>query len=228
MKKELVVARYQENIRWVYRTSESIDSIIVYNKGDSIQAQSERVKIVELPNAGREAHSYIHHFLHNRAALADITLVCQANPFEHSDRFGDRLALDYTELKSLSVRYMHDWPFQNVTSKDKVEEYKGFQIRLGDMKYFGHRDKVETRKWFEHIWSTMFIDPCPEEYYYGYSAMWAIPRNLILNRSIKFWEYYYDLLSHQVSNEAYVCSIDAWAMEALWHAIFTPKYRTIL
>lgn len=228
MKKELIVARYNENIDWVYEVDASVESIIVYNKGKNLISKDSRVRVVELNNTGREAHTYIHHFLHNRNRLADITFTSQGNPFEHSPDFINRLAVDYDTLKSLSIRYTVQWPLENVTSKDMIEFYKGFEIRYGDMNYFGHRDAQTTRLWFEKMWKMMFVNPVPNDYYYGYSAMWAIPKGRILVRSHQFWMYFYEILSHQYSIEAYSCSIDAWGFEAMWHAIFTPSYTARL
>ena len=226
MKKELIVARYQENIDWIKEVDQSVESIRVYNKGGDVSVEESRAVITELPNVGREAHTYVHHFLHNREKLADYTLTCQGDPFEHSPDIMGRFAINYRGLKSLSVRYMEEWPPKKVTDTDLSEKYKGFEIRLGDMDTFGHRNRVTTRKWFEHIWAMVFKDPCPEKYYFGYSAMWAIPKKLITYRNVGFWEYIYDLLRHQYSTEVYSCSIDAWALEALWHAILTPTNRT--
>lgn len=228
MDKELIISRYKENLDWLSSVDKSVESIIVYNKGPQIEILDKRVRILDLPNTGREAHTFIHHFLHNRDCLADITFTSQGDPFEHSPDFIERLSIDYEDLKSLSIRYKETWPFKHVTDQDKVEYYKGFQIRLGDMRYFGHRDKVTTRKWFEHIWNMTFRSICPNDYYYGYSAMWAIPKDVILYRSHRFWLYFYEILSNQYSTEAYSCSVDAWSFEALWHGIFTPTYQARL
>ena len=228
MKKELIVSRYKENIDWISDVHESVDSIIVYNKGGEIEHKDPRVKIVRLKNVGREAHSYFYHFINNRYRLAEHTLTCQGDPFDHCPNFLSRLAVDWKGLTSLSTRYKQEWPPQRVVDMDLVSIRNGFEIRMGDMKYFGHRDRKTTRKWFESIWKTVFISECPEHYYYGYSAMWSIPSKLIKYRSLAFWEYFYSILDHQYSTEAYVCSVDAWAFEALWHAILSPQYKTRL
>jgi len=228
-KKELIVSRYSENVEWLYEVDSSVNSIVLYNKGEELKPfDDKRVKIVKLENVGREAHTYIHHFLKHRENLADTTIVCQGDPFDHSLDFLDRLKVDYDQLTSLTHRYKSDWPLPHVVAKDKISTYKGFEIRMGNMDYFGHRDQKTTRKWFEQTWKKIFENPCPVGYFYGYAATWAIPRDLIRFRTEKFWSHYYGLLSKQFAMEAYILSTDAWAFEALWKAIFTPSYRTIL
>lgn len=78
MKYEMVVARYKENIDWLKQLSNRENlKITVYNKffdeGNL------------MPNeAGREAHTYLHHIYTNYDILADYTIFTQANPFDHA------------------------------------------------------------------------------------------------------------------------------------------------
>lgn len=73
--KQLVLARYKENIDWIKQSN--CPSIIIYNK-DEMPTFG-----VPLPNIGREAHTYIYHIIANYHKLADVTIFSQANPFDH-------------------------------------------------------------------------------------------------------------------------------------------------
>jgi hypothetical protein len=80
MKTDIIVARYNENVEWL-NSLNSKAQIFLYNKGqhsdDSIQ----------LPNIGREAHTYIHHIISNYNNLSDYNIFCQGDPFPHCGNF---------------------------------------------------------------------------------------------------------------------------------------------
>jgi len=86
MKTEIVVARYNENLDWLKKIKKSKDiKITVYNKGpDDID-----VPFIQLPNVGRESHTYLYHIINNYDNLADQTIFCQGDSIFHSPDFLD-------------------------------------------------------------------------------------------------------------------------------------------
>lgn len=68
----LVVARHREDLSWLERVPERWQPLVIE-------------KDVDLPNAGREASSYLHAFQRLYPDLADEDLVCcvQGNPLPH-------------------------------------------------------------------------------------------------------------------------------------------------
>jgi hypothetical protein len=71
--KSLIVAKFREDISWLNNISGY--KIYLYDK------------LVDLPNIGREAHTYVHHIITNYSDLSDINVFTQANPFFHSKDF---------------------------------------------------------------------------------------------------------------------------------------------
>jgi hypothetical protein len=72
MTKQLILARYNEDIKWTENLPADIE-VIIYNKGKGIGNN--------LPNIGREAHTYLHHLCNGK--LADRMVFAQADPFYH-------------------------------------------------------------------------------------------------------------------------------------------------
>jgi hypothetical protein len=72
MTKQLILARYNEKVDWVKNLTPDIE-VIIYNKG--------RHEGNNLPNIGREAHTYLHHLCNGK--LADRMVFAQADPFYH-------------------------------------------------------------------------------------------------------------------------------------------------
>jgi hypothetical protein len=78
--KELVIARYAEDISWVNNGNTGDNNfyfsdyfITCYNKGKTI-ANCNNCNIIKLQNLGRESHTYIYHIVKNYNNLANVTV----------------------------------------------------------------------------------------------------------------------------------------------------------
>ena len=83
----LVVARWREDLAWLRRVPPAV-ALHVYDKGGDAAdllppPLRRRVHLEVLPNAGREAHTYLHHLAHRYDRLADLTVFAQGRPFDH-------------------------------------------------------------------------------------------------------------------------------------------------
>ena len=72
---EIVVARYKENIGWMWRIRKNIT---LYSKGKSGFGS------IMIPNQGFEAGTYLYHIVTRYDSLADRTLFIQGCPFPHN------------------------------------------------------------------------------------------------------------------------------------------------
>lgn len=91
--KELVVARYHENLNWI--KPYMAQKVTIYNKGDSFIEGA-----IPLPNVGREAHTYLYHIVNKWNDLYPYTAFVQGNPFPHCYTIEDELRYN-TRLKFL-------------------------------------------------------------------------------------------------------------------------------
>lgn len=73
---ECVVSRFYENTEW---TAKLNASTIVYNKN----SKDVNLYTNNLPNIGREGHTFLTHVANNYDKLADYTAFMQGNPFDH-------------------------------------------------------------------------------------------------------------------------------------------------
>ena len=66
---------YKDFIQFVENNSKLNSSFIVYNKSNKlIEFNSSNVKVVSLPNIGREGETYLNHIISNYENLNDYTL----------------------------------------------------------------------------------------------------------------------------------------------------------
>ena len=84
----IIIARYNENLDWLYKYKEF--KIIIYNKGENFNFKGES-KIIDLPNIGRESHTWLHHIITNYEKLDDVNIFLQG-------RIDDLGALAYQDL----------------------------------------------------------------------------------------------------------------------------------
>ena len=63
MDSKIIIARFNEDLDWVENLKTSSE-VIVYNKGNYIKS-SNKFKVINLPNVGRESHTWLHHIYEN-------------------------------------------------------------------------------------------------------------------------------------------------------------------
>jgi hypothetical protein len=81
MGRKVVISRYNEPLDWV----SSIEcDYIIYNKGERIEnADIPEGKVINVPNEGREAETFLRYIISNYNNLPDSLVFVQGNPFDH-------------------------------------------------------------------------------------------------------------------------------------------------
>lgn len=85
---EIVVARYKEDVSWVFEYASTASRITVYDKSGEPPPPRyhPKIRVVPLPNVGRESHTYLHHLVHERDSLASRIVFTQGNFADHVPR----------------------------------------------------------------------------------------------------------------------------------------------
>ena len=166
MQIELVVARYLEDLSWLRNIPPQITPR-VYDKSPT----------GNLPNVGREAHTYLHYICENYDDLADLTVFAQGRPFDHAFDFhktlralaGGETVADFRWLGHIidtddanGARLFATWSKNN---GDERLDMNGFHRALfGDVGIEG-----------------------PPIYTFVLGAQFVASRELIRARSLAFW-----------------------------------------
>lgn len=85
MNKEVVIARYKEDISWIKDIKPHIN-IMLYNKHYDSGYGS-----VTLPNVGKAANTYLNHIVNNYDDLSYMTYFVTGDPFKNSPRIIDNI-----------------------------------------------------------------------------------------------------------------------------------------
>lgn len=87
-KLEIVIARYDEDLKWILNNSKYAQHATIYNKGEN--NINTLLTSIPLQNVGRESHTYLYHIINNWDNLADRTIFFQGG----GPSFGYRGAKD--------------------------------------------------------------------------------------------------------------------------------------
>jgi len=118
--KELVIAKYKEDVEWARSVPDDWD-ITVYDKE------------VDVPNIGRDSHTFLYHICLRYHSLADLTVFSQGRYDDHCEDLIGRMKLlkhgeGYTHL---SDRIFHVAADGNNFWEPNVEKISGYQETFG-------------------------------------------------------------------------------------------------
>lgn len=163
---DVVIARYKESLDWVnlFDVSKSPNvKFFIYNKSDEPFEVSKPYTYKSLPNIGREAHTFLHHIVHNYDNLAEETLFLQGYPFDH-----------HIEISML--QYL-------IEKKANYDQFRTFAI-VSVQPLFIETANVS----YNLIFNTLYKDLSPPpQYIFSSGAQYIVKKEAILRHSKATW-----------------------------------------
>ena len=121
---EIVVAKYNEDTSW---TENLKYKSIIYNKNKNDVDLFEH----NLPNVGREGHTFFYHIVENYDNLSEYTAFLQGNPFDHDRDFLNKINNFNFKTEFLEIGNLHELTMMYDGINQQVESYSkgiGFEI----------------------------------------------------------------------------------------------------
>lgn len=204
---DIVIARYEEDISWLNELPIRYDRLFIYNKGSPITFSG--AYIIELPNLGRESHTYFHHVINNYHNLADLTYFLP----------GSVWTTDFKKIKLLKTIENLKTDFRSTIVGISNEEYKknldNFVIDTYEVTNETNRKKnpdanlVKSELRPFKVWFDAHF-PGEKVKCVGYNGIMAVTRESIQKRSID--EYAWLKQEHSIKNAEVVhFSERAWS-----------------
>ena len=200
---QIVVARYNENLDWLLPYS---DISIIYNKGN--KNISKVFNVINLPNYGRESHTYLYHIINNYDNLADKTIFFQGRIDDH---------------KTLQIKDYFD--NNNFTGKINTPD---MAILKEPVKHFGKwKDEkisgaMRSCNYIPLDWITNIIgtemDIKQKKFNTVWCAIFSISRELILKKPKIFYENILRYVDYHPNPE------EGHLLERAWYSIFNNNY----
>ena len=169
MTKELVVSYYKENLNWLDKLNDY--KITIYNKSGV-----DVPNTINLPNVGREMHTYFHHIVTNYDNLCDWVFFTQADPFDHVHNYDWILDVFPNSLSYNKLNIDDCYFFSYGIFKDKLISQSN-----------GRPHHVPVLN-IDTLWSSLFTSPPPSGYPFVAGCLFCVTREQIRMRDISFYE----------------------------------------
>lgn len=198
----VVVARYMENLSWLARLQRPNVDVVVYNKGGSAPI-GYAGKVVQLPNVGRESHTYLTYVLEHYDRLPDVVHFTQGRVSDHP--FHARFEMiDLAPDAGESANYAPCRWHTGMDHRGRLLAYAG-QVLVSA--------GCGGEEWFRrHVDSDPDIDLDRMCIYWN--AIFSVRRERILSRPREYYERLLGLVDSNASME--VCHY----FERSWYYIF--------
>jgi hypothetical protein len=203
MSYKIVVARYNEDLRWL--KSEK-DNCIFYNKGNKIGIENE----IMLKNVGRESETYLNYIITNYDNLPDIVVFTQGKISDHRTG-GVQHLLDLKDsalINGKSHQYGREYDTPSNYDWKHNWNYNNGEYYLKDN--YKNNKPILFIDWFKKNINVNY--PNPINIYYN--GIFAVSKQLILTKSLE----YYKSLILEVNHD--INSSEGHFFERSWFYIF--------
>ncbi len=205
----IIIARFNENIDWLLRYNNF--NVVIYNKGKYLDNKGLG-KIINLPNVGRESHTWLYHIVSNYENLDEVNIFLQGR----IDDLGVLAYQDVNEylnecmIKGFSVRRF------GILGPFHWSKYLGLQNNSKYRKNIINKSLKEPEISFKELAQT-FIDKIPLFTITSYGGCFAVSKELIKQHKISLYKELLDILS---ANDN---PLEGHYMERLWCYLFTKN-----
>jgi hypothetical protein len=208
VKKNLIVARYNESVDWIVDNRNLFNDVIIFNKGQPLDLLSD-ITVIDLPNIGRETHSYFYYLIrfYSNIKSDECYIFTQADPFDVSPNFLNKI----TDLNS-------NTSFPVALSDFSMDE--PIVTVFWDIQSSGFPNKFPVgaylhRMFYIDMSNGRNINLFNEHFFNG---LHAARGDHLLFRSLKFYKNCMHMLP-EMNNP-----IECHMFERLWQYIFNPIY----
>lgn len=205
----LVVAKYQEDMAWTRKYSQRL---VIYNKGSRDTIPDDLLQfVVDLPNVGREAHTFLWHIVHNYDNLDEILVFVQGRCNDHLNKgwtVEDLFTLD-GKMCSSNLVDSTLWGSYASTYDFRIPQWSGTRLAPTS-----HNETYG--QWYERMFGTLFPHHDTKVYV---GAIFSVRREVVLKYPKLIYERLLEEMSHDNAPEA------AHFMERTWSKMFV-KYQS--
>lgn len=204
---KVIIARYKEDVSWV---GDLGYDYVVYDKGGDYGSSARN-----LPNIGREAHTYFTHIVREYDRLADMNIFLQGDPFDHLDDRGrvtpEKLLDSLEEIVDRMV------PFKGLAwfklKSDALGRPHDLRKPENEGRWAGWGKDIPVGEMFEKL----FGAPMPEQIIVrAPTGNFCVTGERIRTRPKAFYEYCLSLVEADPQDE----NNTGHAFERLWQHIF--------
>jgi hypothetical protein len=211
---EIVIARYNEDLSWIDESPFNKHPITIYNKGEKLVIKNSNVKnITDLPNVGREVHTFLYHIIQNYGNLSDVTIflagsVKNPHKYERSKKMieiVEKTNETYISCNHFNVEDQNEFKIDTYLSIDELNKKanKDDKMKKSEIRPF--------KKWFEHTFIKNEKNKC-----IAFNSIISVSKQNILQKP----KLYYENLLNQVNTHHNHETVHYF--ERSWYSVFYP------
>jgi hypothetical protein len=199
----LVVSRFNEDVSWV-DTFTLDGGVQIYNKGESLKPWSclaaPYYNAIQLPNVGRESHTYLYHIITNYHRLDDLMVFSQGNYSDHFPLSPEQFKEKLFDVGDLGFSYKLQ-KLYNACHGMNLSNHKEFV-------YSFHKAEIANPR--QYNLQTWWEQTTGEKYYVSPLVFWtgtfSVRKEFILKRSLdSYIKIYQSLTYHENPVEGQFC-----------------------
>jgi len=219
---EIVVARYNEDLRWLNEYPFNQFEYIVYNKGTNEDFVKSNVKqIIRLKNIGKCDHTYLYHIIHNYENLSNIIVFLPGSlNLEHKKAKATKILHSIIQSNYKHAFFIGEY---HANVKKTFSHFKLDEWKTTDAQNFSKNNECSLQlcklrpygKWYNYFfgntiahWSTL-------------SGIFSIDKRDITQHSIHKYKYLIQTVNNHSNPEA------GHYIERSWGVIFYPLIYTV-
>lgn len=226
LKIEIIISRFNEDLKWTIEGIFNDYKYTVYNKGDNDNFEKTNVnKIINLENIGRCDHTYLYHIINNYDNLSDIivffpgsldlkikkpiaiTLLTEIKSNKQAIFLSEYFENVYTKFNDFKL---DSWKSSSLQNYSKNNEYK---LQLSDIRPFG--------EWFKHYFANE--NENEEINTFCYLSIFSVDKMDILQHPLTRYITFINQVNTKSNPEV------GHYLERSWGALFHPlKYTKII
>jgi hypothetical protein len=231
---DIVIAVFEEDISWINKLpTELYNHIHIYNKGGPKNYSFPNSTVIDLPNVGYEAGTYLYHIINNYNSLADTILFLPGTAWTRAYKRHKMIKTIHALAKgrdSASVGYNTEY----LLSLGSIYNYAASltaekEFRIKSYEYSNEINRMHSSdsklveavvhpygNWFKHIFKDENEIRC-----LTYNGIFAASRHNILKRSREFYQRLLRQIDYQQSEVGHY-------IERSWTSIVsTPQENCI-
>ena len=201
---QIVVARYNEDIKWLLPLH---NITIIYNKGDNNYSLNN-FNTIKLNNVGRESHTYLYHIIENYDNLAEKTIFFQGKIDDHKI-----LEIEQYFMKNDFIANFSKIKKDVIKNKIHHTAKWANEYNNGSMK----SSKYTPYEWFEKNIG-LDLSNLEDEFNIVWGANFSINKDIILRKPKSFYQNIMRYIDYHINPE------EGHFMERGWYLIFNKPY----
>lgn len=218
----IVIARYNENLKWLLNKKFSKYDIIVYNKGiNNNYIHLPNMTSINIKNVGRCDHTYLYHIINNYHNLADITIFLPGSCDMYHKMYKTHILFNEIKKNNKAV-FLYDNKYDNVELELHNLEFSIYSSSYYKNKLLNPESNLDLAlirpfgNWYKSKFNNIIIN------HVSYYGIFSVAKNDITQNQLTYYIKLINDLRFSSNPEA------GHYIERSWAAVFYPMSETLI